>query len=205
MALPEDITAKVRQDFSEDDSLLALKMFKELQKENPNLFSERILRCLIVLAGGHIEKLTEAIAVAHLDWRDLITAAEYNWGSCVRLLSLPFGVYPDAEVFKNWFVGRQITIPWQEKRKWTVEYSDIRGLSLEQVRQLKDVSQSVSDPNLYFARLSFLCIQGSKEISASKAIEGKIIIYYRLHPDSKEFEFQKFSYNPKEFVKRGKW
>jgi hypothetical protein len=205
MVLPEDIITKVRQDFSEDDSLLVLKMFKELQKENPNVFSDRIMRCLVVRASGQIEKLTEAIELARLDWRDLITAAEYHWGDCVRLLSLPFGVYPDPEVFKNWFVGRQITIPWQEKEKWTVEYSDIRGLSLEQVQQLKDVSQSVSDPNLYFARLSFLCIQGSKEISASKAIEGKIIIYYRLHPDSNEFEFRKFSCNPKDLEKRGKW
>ncbi|HTA94658.1 MAG TPA: hypothetical protein VK769_00895 [Verrucomicrobiae bacterium] len=205
MALPEDIITKVRLDFSEDDSLRVLQVLKELQKEKLSLFNERILRCLIVRAGGHIDKLTEAIEVARLDWRDLISAAEYHWGNRVRLLELPFGVHPDIEVFKNWFVGRQLIIPWHENEKWTIEYSDIRGLSLEQVRQLKDVSRSVSDPNLYFAHLSFLCIQGSKEISVSKAIEGKMIIYYRLHSDTNELEFQKFSYNPKELGKRGKW
>jgi len=205
MALPEDIMTKVLQDFSEDDSLRVLQMLKELQKKDPKLFNDRILRCVIICAGGHIEKLTEAIEDARLDWRDLIGAAEYHWSNRVRLLELSFGIYPDIEVFKNWFVGRQLVIPWHDNEKWKVEYSDIRGLSLEQVRQLKDVSQSVSDPNLYFARLSFLCIQGSKEISVSKAVEGEIIIYYRLHPNTNEFEFIKFSYSPKKLGKRGKW
>lgn len=205
MGLPDDIIIKVRQDFSEDESLRILQTLKQLVAEDAKLFSDRILRCLVVLAAGKTDKLAEGIGLARIDWRDLITAAEYHWGNCVRLLSLPFGIYPDAEVFKNWFVGRQLIIPWHDNDKWTVEYPDIREFSLEQVRQLKDVSQSVSDPDLYFARLRFLCIQGSKEISAAKAVEGKIIIYYRLHADTNEFKFQKFSYNPKELGKRGKW
>src|ERR1700733_7669369 len=125
MALLEDIITKVRQDFSEDDSLCVLQMFKELQNENLNLFNERILRCLIIQASSRIEKLTEAILVARLDWRDLISAAEYHWGNRVRLLSLPFGIYPDIEVFKNWFVGKHLAIPWHSNEKWAIEYSDI--------------------------------------------------------------------------------
>ena len=206
MAIPEDIITKVRQDFSEDDSLHILKMFQELQKENLDLFSDRILRCLVVLADGYIEKISERIAQVRLDdWRELISTAEYHWGNRIRLLSLPFGVYPDIEAFKQWFSGQQILIPWAGDEKWTIKYSEIRGLSLEQVQPVKNVKESISEANLYFAVLNFLCIQGSLEISAAKAVEGKVIIFYRINPETGEFQFQKFSCNPKHLGKRGKW
>ena len=207
MALPEDIITKVRQDFCEDDSLRVLQIFSELRKENPDLFSDRILRCIIILAHGLIEELAKAVTLARDDWQALIMAAEYHWGNCARLLSLPFGIYPDIEIFKHWLVGQQIVVPWGVgcDEKWTIEYSEIRGLPLEQVYQLKNASWKVEDPNLYFAKLSFLCIYGSKEISATKAIEGKISIYYRLRPETGEFEFKKFSYHPQDLGKRGKW
>ena len=207
MALPEDIITKVRQDFCEDDSLRVFQIFSELRKENPDLFSDRILRCIIILAHGLTEELAKAVTLAHNDWQALIMAAEHNWGNCVRLLSLPFGIYPDIEIFKHWLVGQQIVVPWGVgcDEKWTIEYSEIRGLPLEQVYQLKNASWKVLDPNLYFAKLSFLCIYGSKEISATKAIEGKISIYYRLRPETGEFEFKKFSYHPQDLGKRGKW
>lgn len=128
-----------------------------------------------------------------------------DWGNRVRLLLAPFGSYPDLKIFKQWFVGQGILIPWPDNSKWTVEYSDIRSLSLEQVRQLKEVSPVVSDPDLYFAHVSFFCIRGTKEISASKAIEGKAFFYYRLKPETNEFEFQKFSCDSKKLGKRGKW
>jgi len=205
MALPEDIVIKIRQDFSEDDSLCALQMFKELCAENPSLFSDRILRCLVVLARGRIEKLTKAVALARSDWRDLISFAEYHSGNRVRLLSLPFGAHPEMESFKRWFAGQQIEIPWACNEKWIIDYSEIRELSLEQVCPLKDVSRTISDPSLYIASLNILCIRGSAEISASNAMEGKILIVYRIHPVTNEFEFKKFSYNPKHLGKRGRW
>src|ERR1035437_3286637 len=205
MALPDDIITKVRQDFSEDDSLRALQTLKELVAEDAKLFSDRILRCLVVLAAGKTDKLAKGIESARIDWRDIISAAEYHWGNRVRLLQLPFDFYPDFEIFKQWFVGQVILIPWADNQSWTVEYSDIRSLSLEEVRQLKEVTKKVSDPNLYFAYLSFLCIRGEREISVSNAIEGKVFFYYRLKPGQNEFEFQKFIYDPKKLGKRGKW
>ena len=117
MALSDDIITKVRQDFIEDDSLLVLQRLKELVAEHAKLFSDRILRCLVVLAGGNIDKLVKAVATARLDWRDVIGAAEYDRGNQVRLLSLPFGIYPDLKVFKQWFVGREILIPWANNQK----------------------------------------------------------------------------------------
>jgi hypothetical protein len=159
------------------------------------------------LAYGLIEELAKAITLARDDWQVLIMAAEYHWGNRVRLLSLPFGIYPEIEAFKHWLAGQQIVVPWGigSDEKWTIEYSEIKGLSLEQVHQLKNVSEKVLDPNLYFANLNFLCIYGSKEISATKAIEGKISIYYRLHPETGGFEFKKFFYRPQDLGKRGKW
>jgi hypothetical protein len=205
MALPEDIIIKVRQDFSDDDSLRVLQALKELQKEDSDLFNDRILRCLVVSALGRTGELDKAITLARLDWRDLIVAAEYKWGNRVRLLALPFGVCPDIEILQQWFTGRQLSIPWADDEKWTIGHSDVRELSLEDVRQSSEGGGSIQEPNLYLARLRFLCIQGSNEISASKAIEGNIYIYYRLNPCTNGFEFQKFGYDPKKLVKRGRW
>jgi hypothetical protein len=205
MALPEDIITKIRQDFSEDDGLRVLQMLKDLVAEDSGFFGDRILRCLVVLAAGHVEKFTNTIASARSDVRDVISAAESRIGSSANILSLPFGIYPDLGIFKKWFVGQEILIPWAGNQKWTVELPDIRSLSLKQVRQLKDVNAKISDSNLYVANVSFLCIRGDKEISASKAMDGEVVICYRIDPITSNFEFQQFGYSPKKIGKRGKW
>lgn len=95
MAIPEDITAKVRRDFSEDEVIPILQMLSEFQEENPGQ-SDRILRCIVFLAQGNFEKFADAIALARLDWRDLIVNAEYDGWSGEenrrRNLNLPFVV-----------------------------------------------------------------------------------------------------------------
>ena len=77
MLLPEDIIAKIRKDFSEDEMLPILQLLSELQKEYPER-SSRILRCIVFLAHGSFEEFARAVALARLDWRDLIVAAEYD-------------------------------------------------------------------------------------------------------------------------------
>jgi hypothetical protein len=76
-ALPEDIVAKVRQDFSEGDVPPILQLLAEFRKENPEL-SNRISRCIIFLAHGNFDDFARAVAMARLDWRDLIEEAEYD-------------------------------------------------------------------------------------------------------------------------------
>jgi hypothetical protein len=76
--LPEDIITKVRQDFSEDDAIVILQLLSELQKENPRIFSERILRCIIFSAQGRFDEFAGAVALARIDWRDVIMNAEYD-------------------------------------------------------------------------------------------------------------------------------
>jgi len=77
MALPEDIIAKVRKDFSEDDGIPILQLLSEYQQKHPD-HSPRILRCIVFCAQGSFEKFAEAVALAELDWRDLIGSAEYD-------------------------------------------------------------------------------------------------------------------------------
>jgi hypothetical protein len=207
MALPEDLISKVRQDFPEDDALQLLLMLSALQKEDPQRFSDRILRCLVVCAERAIEKLPEVMKLASIDWRDLIVAAECNGGSVVRFLSMPFGIHPEIEVFKNWLAGKKIPVPWcaGEEGKWIIETSEMRGLSISSVRQVKTIIPKVLDPGLYIAGLTFLCIQGSREISGAKAIEAKVYVTYRRDPETGEFGFQRFDCRPQDVTKRGKW
>jgi len=95
MTLPEDIIAKVRQDFTDDDMIPILQLLSELQKEDSKIFGDRILRCIVFLAGGSFEEFADAVAMARLDWRDLIVEAEYDgWygeHNRRRNLNLPFG------------------------------------------------------------------------------------------------------------------
>jgi hypothetical protein len=93
MALADDILAKVRQDFSVEETLPIIEMLSELQKENTRLFNDRILRCILFVADGRFESLVDSVALARKDWRDLIINAEYDgqFGARHRDLSLPFG------------------------------------------------------------------------------------------------------------------
>ena len=77
MGMPEDIVAKVRQDFAEDDALTVLQLLSEFHRDNPSI-SERILRCIVFLAKGSFEEFVRAVEMARVDWRDLIVAAEYD-------------------------------------------------------------------------------------------------------------------------------
>jgi hypothetical protein len=202
MTLPEDIVSKVRQNFSEDDSLLVLLRLKELSGENPERFDERILRCLVFVAGDKAEKID---SLANEDPRDLIVAAEYEWGDRARHLQFPFGFHPEIKIVKSWFVGQKILVPWAENQIWVVDKSDIRSFSIEQVHPLKEAIKTVLDPNLYFIYASFLLIRGENEISASNAIEGEAVFRYRSHPETGAFEFIEFRCNNKKLGKRGKW
>ncbi len=207
MPLPEDIITKVRRDFSEDDSLHVLQLLAGLQQEDSDLFSDRILRCIVVTGRGVVENIIYAVKLARVDWRDLIMYTEYERGNCVRLLSLPFGIHPEAGVLKQWLAGQTILVPAAagQGENWTIEVSEIREWPLVQVHPLSKASPEVVDPNLYFAVMRFLCVRGYKEISDSNAFETKAFIQYCIHPDTGEFEFQKFWYQPQDVKKRGKW
>jgi hypothetical protein len=92
MALADDILERIRSEFSSGEMLPVIDLLTGLQKKDPRLFCDRILRCSLYVAGGEFDKLAAAVELARLDFRDLIVAAEYDgyFGSRQRDLSLPF-------------------------------------------------------------------------------------------------------------------
>ena len=93
MALPEDIVAKVRQDFPEDDALVILQLLAEVKQSDPKGWHgfDRVLRCIVFVADGSFERFAAAV---YTDARDLIVSAEYDGWSGeehhVRNFELPF-------------------------------------------------------------------------------------------------------------------
>ena len=88
--LPQDIVTKVQQDFSKDDSVVIVQLLSELQTENPRVFCDRILRCIVFSAEGNFDEFECAVKLARLDWRDVIMNAEYDGETRRRNFELPF-------------------------------------------------------------------------------------------------------------------
>lgn len=90
--LPQDIVTKVRQDFPEDEAISILQLLSELQKQDPGIFSDRIVRCIVFSAQGSFDEFASGVALARIDWRDVIVNAEYDKDRENRLrnFGLPF-------------------------------------------------------------------------------------------------------------------
>ena len=91
MTLTHDILERVRHDFPAEEVAPVTAMLTELQQQNAELFCDRILRCLVFVARGRFTAFADAVALARLDYRDLIVSAEYdrNWHQ-IRDLNRPF-------------------------------------------------------------------------------------------------------------------
>lgn len=74
MALPDDLIAKVRHDFPEDDALAILQLLAELKQQRPGRWHsfDQVLRCIVFVADGNFERFAAAVAQ---DPRDLIVGA----------------------------------------------------------------------------------------------------------------------------------
>jgi len=74
MKLSKDIKLEIQKSFkqrSKDAADLIQKQFTD------NKMSNRIIRCVIFLAEGDLEKLEHYIKIAKTDYRDVIFMAEY--------------------------------------------------------------------------------------------------------------------------------
>ena len=78
MPLANDILAKIRRDFSGGEMLAVIDRLEGLQREDSELFSDRILRCILFVADGQLAVVDRAIGQARTDYRDLIVWAEYD-------------------------------------------------------------------------------------------------------------------------------
>jgi hypothetical protein len=91
MQIPEDISAKIRQDFTAADAGVVEQRLSALWRDEPGLFGERILRCIVWASQGRLSGLEHYITMARTDYRDLIVTAEYDrdWEQ-IRDLNRPF-------------------------------------------------------------------------------------------------------------------
>ena len=77
--LARDILAKTNRDFqTSDEAALALSVLADFVEQNPDISSDRILRCIVFVAHGDLGRLEQAIDLAKTDYRDLIVWAEYD-------------------------------------------------------------------------------------------------------------------------------
>ena len=77
--LVRDILGKVNKDFkTPEEAALALSVLADFVDQNQELSSDRILRCIVFVANGDLDRLEKAIDLAKKDYRDLIVWAEYD-------------------------------------------------------------------------------------------------------------------------------
>jgi hypothetical protein len=77
--MEKDIIEKIGKDFGEKKDK-ALKYINEFGLKNG--FSSRVIRCIVTLSNGDLEKLKSNIAIAEMDWRDIIYYAEEKDFQC---------------------------------------------------------------------------------------------------------------------------
>ena len=75
--LKEDIIQQLQQDFS-DLADSAISILQDAINKTDYLKTDRIIRCIIFLANGDIEKLRKFIDNAIFDPRDVMLWAEYE-------------------------------------------------------------------------------------------------------------------------------
>ena len=92
MILARDIWGKVNIDFeTPEEAALALSVLADFVDQNKKLSSDRIVRCIVFVANGDLNRLEKAIDLAKEDYRDLIVWAEYDEkNERVRDLTNPF-------------------------------------------------------------------------------------------------------------------
>ena len=92
MILARDLWGKVNKDFeTPEEAALALSVLADFVVQNQELSSDRILRCIVFVANGDLNRLEKAMDLAKEDYRDLIVLAEYDEkNERVRDLSNPF-------------------------------------------------------------------------------------------------------------------
>ena len=77
MKYPTDIIQKITSDFGESGAYVVTLLDNGIQKTDI-IKSDRIIRCILFLAGRDINKLEEYIESAIRDPRDVIFWAEYE-------------------------------------------------------------------------------------------------------------------------------
>ena len=73
-----DILLKIEHDFGQETGK-AIELIEQAIQGHSYLNSERIVRCIVFIAEGNLDKLKETINFAILDPRDVMVWAEYSY------------------------------------------------------------------------------------------------------------------------------
>ena len=88
--MPPDIVARIELQFGQN-AREAIELLEAFVVAGQIRETNRVIRCLVHLAGGSIPKLCENIQLAEVDYRDVIWNAEYDHSDeRKRDLSIPF-------------------------------------------------------------------------------------------------------------------
>jgi hypothetical protein len=74
-----DIYQKIERDFG-DDLKLAIEQVEILDARSKGLVGTHVLRAMIFLAKGNIERFKQIIELGRTDYRDVLWQAEYDCG-----------------------------------------------------------------------------------------------------------------------------
>lgn len=77
MVLQEDIRNRIEKDF-QSNAAQAIELLQERLFKTVDLQSDRIIRSVIFLSKGNLEKLKQCITSAQADPRDVMLWAEYE-------------------------------------------------------------------------------------------------------------------------------
>ena len=79
MQMKTDIYQKIELDFG-DDLKLAIEQVEILDARSKGLIGNRMLRAMVFLAKGNIERFKQVIELGRTDYRDVLWQAEYDCG-----------------------------------------------------------------------------------------------------------------------------
>lgn len=74
-----DIYQKIENDFG-SEAKLAIEQIEILDARSKGLVSDRMLRAMVFLAKGDIERFKQVIELGRTDYRDVLWQAEYDFG-----------------------------------------------------------------------------------------------------------------------------
>ena len=74
IALPRDILYRINRDFAADHAQTVIDLLSCYNGPE----RDRVLRCVLHLADGSLERLEASLKTAYMDYRDIIYFAEYD-------------------------------------------------------------------------------------------------------------------------------
>jgi hypothetical protein len=74
-----DIYQKIEKDFGHDLKQ-AIEQVEILDAQSKGLINDRLLRSMVFLAKGNIERFKKIIELGRIDYRDVLWQAEYDCG-----------------------------------------------------------------------------------------------------------------------------